>query len=150
MLSKHKYHIDVLPVPIHLSLCVLLDIVCPLLEKKRLLTTRQMTHCFYPPLRKNLIDPPPPSYRDKKCNSTARPKLMRGKSASEHNFLGVGCTFRVFQGTFPGAKNSRVFRVFQSLLATLLKGLHTLGCYEEQEAMREAGFRFDDPLLFAK
>ena len=28
---------------------------------------------------------------------------MREKSASEHNFSGVGCNFRVFQGIFPGA-----------------------------------------------
>jgi len=35
---------------------------------------------------------------------------MRGKSISEHNFSGVGCTFRVFQGIFPGAEKSRVFQ----------------------------------------
>ena len=44
---------------------------------------------------------------------------MHGKSASEHNFSGVGCNFRAFQGTFPGANKiqglSESSRVFQSL-----------------------------------
>ena len=31
------------------------------------------------------------------------------KSASEHNFSGVGCNFRVFQGIFPGAKKTQGF-----------------------------------------
>ena len=35
---------------------------------------------------------------------------MRGKSASEHNFSGVGCNFRVFQGIFPGANNIKGFQ----------------------------------------
>jgi len=41
---------------------------------------------------------------------------MRGKSNSEHNFSGVGCNFRVFQGSFPGtnkiqgfSESSRIF-----------------------------------------
>ena len=45
-----------------------------------------------------LIDPPPLRYRNKKCNSTARPKIDAQKSASQHNFSGVCCNVRVFQG----------------------------------------------------
>jgi len=56
---------------------------------------------FLPP--NNLIDPPPLHYMNKKCKSTARPKLMLGKSASGHNFSGVDSNFRVFQGISPGA-----------------------------------------------
>ena len=92
--------IDLLPVPIHLSFFVLLDILCPLLEKEAA-ATRQMIRCFSP---NKLTDPPPLGYRNKKCNSTARNKFMPGKSASEHNFSGVCCNFRVFQGIFPGEK----------------------------------------------
>ena len=48
---------------------------------------------------------------------------MHGKSASEHNFSGVGCNFRVFQGIFPGANKIPGFSWssgdFQGLLATL-------------------------------
>jgi len=47
-------------------------------------------------------------------------KRVDGKSASEHNFTGVDCNFRVIQGNLPWSKkNPGVFRVFQGLLATL-------------------------------
>ena len=73
MLSK-KYnypHID-LAVPIHLSFCVLLEILFPMLGKEAAYhTTNDML--FSP--HNNLIDPPPLRYRNKECSSTARPKI---------------------------------------------------------------------------
>jgi len=36
-------------------------------------------------------------------------KLVHGKSASKHNFSGMGCNCRVFQGTFPGANRIQGF-----------------------------------------
>ena len=35
---------------------------------------------------------------------------MRRKSASEHNFQGVGCNLRVLQAIFPGGRKSKVFQ----------------------------------------
>ena len=78
--------------------------------KKRLFTTRQMIHCFYPPPPNNLVDPPPLCYRNRKCNSIARPKIDASKSASEHNFSGVGCNVRVFQGISPWANTIQGFQ----------------------------------------
>ena len=53
-----------------------------------------------------------------KRSSTARSDMFTWKSASEHNLSGVGCNFRVSQGSFPGARkiqdfpgSSRAFRV---------------------------------------
>ena len=34
---------------------------------------------------------------------------MHGKLASEHNFSGMGCNFRVFQGIVPGANKLQGF-----------------------------------------
>jgi len=73
---------------------------------------------FLPP--KNLRDSPPLRYRNKKSNSTARPKIDASKSASEHNFSRVRCNFRVSHGISPGGKQTPGFiRVFLGLLATL-------------------------------
>jgi len=66
------FHIDLLPVPIHLSFCVLLEILYLLLEKEAACHSTNDT-LLLPP--NNLIDPPPLHYRNKKCNSTARPKI---------------------------------------------------------------------------
>ena len=93
-------------IPIYLSFCVLLKILCPLLEKVAAYHTTNYT-LFLPP--NNLIDPPPLRYRNKKCSSTARPKLDTSKSASEHNFSGVDCNFRVFQGIYLGANKIKCF-----------------------------------------
>ena len=71
--EKYNYpHIDLLPVPIHLSFCVLLEILRPLLEKEAAYHTTNDT-LFLPP--NNLIDSPPLRYRNKECSSTARPKI---------------------------------------------------------------------------
>ena len=66
----------------------------------------------------NLIDPPPCVTGITNATALQGQKLMRGKSASEHNFSWVGCNFKVFQGIFPGANkiqgfsgSSRVSRV---------------------------------------
>ena len=73
MLSKIKLsHTDLPPVPIHLSFYVLLEILCPLLGKETAYhTTNEML--FLP--TNNLINSPPQRYRNKECNSTARPKI---------------------------------------------------------------------------
>ena len=93
-------------IPIYLSSCVLLEICCPLLEKG---AAYHMTNdmLFLP--TNNLIDPPPLRYRNKKCNSTARPKIDASKAASEHNFSGVGFNFRAFQGISPGTNKIKCF-----------------------------------------
>ena len=110
MLSKNIFHIDLLSLPIHLSFCLLLETLWPLLEKEAAHhTTNSML--FLPP--NNLIDPPPllPCVTGIK-NATALQgqEFMCGKSASEHNFSGVGCNFRVFQGICPGANKIQGFQ----------------------------------------
>ena len=63
--------IDLLLVPFHISFCVLLEILRPLVEKEAAFHTTNDT-LFYP---NKLIDPPLLRYRNKKCNSTIRPKI---------------------------------------------------------------------------
>ena len=42
-------------------------------------------------------------------SSTARPDIFTRKSASEQNVSGVGCNFRVFEGSCPGTKKIQDF-----------------------------------------
>ena len=63
--------IDLLLVPFQLLFCVLLEILCPLLEQEVAYHTKNDT-LFHP---NKLIGPPPLRYRNKKCNSTTRPKF---------------------------------------------------------------------------
>ena len=45
-----------------------------------------------------------------KRSSTARPDIVfTRKSTSEQNLSGVGCNFRVFEGSFPGTKKIQDF-----------------------------------------
>ena len=83
-----------------------------------------MIRCFYLP--NNLIDPPQ-RYRNKKCNSTARPKIDAWKIC--FRFFRGGKICIIFQGWvvisgfsrvfFQGQTKSRVFQDFQGLFATL-------------------------------
>ena len=84
-----------LPVPIHLSFCVLLGTLCPLLEKE---AACHMTNDTLLLPHNSLIDPPPLHYRNKNTTALQGQLLMHGKSVSEHNFSGMGCNFRVVQG----------------------------------------------------
>ena len=68
-----------------------------------------MKHCFYHP--HNLIDPPPCITRIKNAIALQGQKSICGKSASKHNFSGLGCNFRVFQDNSRGKRIPGSFRV---------------------------------------
>ena len=81
--------------------------------KMRLHATRHtVSRSPPPPPHTKLIDSPPLHNRNKKCNSTAKPNIDGGKSASEHNFPGESCNFRVFQGIL---QRQRKIQGFQGL-----------------------------------